>query len=92
MSKLLPVGAYVLVKDPGCRDSVTGEQIMKPCEYYAVIRGYDMGRTKYEVGVRFPGWGRWLFTKGGSWTFPAWCTEVTEEEVNHIPERPKEQA
>lgn len=92
MSKLLPVGTYVLVKDPGLRDPETGEQLMEPCEYYAVIRGYDMGHTKYEVGNRFPGWGRWLFAKGSGWEFPSWCTEVTEEEANHIPERPKEQA
>ena len=87
MSKLLPVGAYVLVSDLGCRDSEAGQQIIEPREYYAIVRGYDMGRTKYEIGRRFPGWGEWLFGAGNDWTFPAWCTEVTEEEAMRIPER-----
>lgn len=86
MSKLLPVGTYVLVRDPGLKTE-SGTRLMEPCECYAVIRGYDMGRTKYQVGKRFPGWGEWLFTQGGSWTFPSWCTEVTEEEATRIPER-----
>lgn len=86
MSKLLPVGTYVLVHDLGLKTEM-GQQLQEPHEYYAVIRGYDMGRTKYEVGRRFPGWGRWLFGAGNVWPFPSWCTEVTEEEANHIPER-----
>jgi hypothetical protein len=81
------VGTYVLVKDPGCRNSVTGEQIMNPREYYAVIRGYDMGRTKYKVGRRFMGWSEYLFSAANAWPFPSWCTEVTEGEANHVPER-----
>jgi hypothetical protein len=82
----LPVGAYVLVRDPGMTDN--GRQVIEPREFYAVVRGYDMGHTKYQIGKRLPGWGHWLFPQGGDWTFPAWCTEVTEEEANHIPERP----
>lgn len=85
MKTLLPVGTYVLVRDPGCRSSETGEQIMEPREYYAIVRGYDMGRTKYEVGRRFMGWSEWHFADGGHWSFPDWCTEVTEDEVMAIP-------
>lgn len=84
MSALLPVGTYVLVRDPGCRTE-TGVQILDPVEYYAVIVGYDMGRTKYEAGRRYGGWGEWLFLKGGDWPFPSWCTEVTEEEARRLP-------
>lgn len=86
MSKLLPVGTYVLVRDPGLK-SEWGQRLMEPGEYYAVIRDYDMGRTKYEVGRRFGGWDQWLFGAGNHWTFPSWCTEVTEEEANRTPER-----
>jgi hypothetical protein len=84
MSALLPVGTYVLVRDPGCFTE-TGVQIIDPTEYYAVIVGYDMGRTKYEVGRRYGGWGEWLFLKGGAWPFPSWCTAVTEEEARRLP-------
>lgn len=85
--KLLPIGTYVLVKDPGCRNTAYSvyedalEWLIEPREYYAIVVGYDMFRTKYEVGSRYPGWGHWLFSKGGDWPFPAWCTEVTEEEA-----------
>ena len=87
MSKLLPVGTHVLVKDPGCRNHITSEQYMGPLEYYAIVRGYDMGHTKYQVGKRCLGWSDWRFMDGGMWAFPAWCTEVTEDEAMRIPER-----
>lgn len=87
MSKLLPVGTYVLVKDPGVRDTVTGRQHVEPREYYAIVRGYDMWRSKYQVGRRFMGWSEWLFSDGGTWAFREWCTEVTEDEVMRIPGR-----
>lgn len=50
--------------------------------YVARIVGYDMGRTKYQLGRRFPGWGEWLFLDGGSWAFPGEVEEITEEEAN----------
>ena len=91
----LPVGTYVLVKDPGLfeLDRWTGKadptrRLMDPREFYAIVRGYDMGRSKYQVGSRFPGWGRWLFADGGEWVFPSWCTEVAEAEALVIPARP----
>lgn len=89
MTALLPVGTYVLVKDPGCRNTAYSgyevEWLIEPCEYYAVVVGYDMFRSKYEVGIRFGGWGEWLFGKGGYWPFPQWVTEVTEAEAKAIP-------
>lgn len=65
--ELLPVGTVVLVTEPA-----RGDDAARP-PYVAKIVGYDMGRTKYEIGVRFGGWGEWLFLEGGSWTFPSWC-------------------
>ncbi len=76
MSKLLPVGAYVRVTDLG--------EDARP-SYVAIVRGYDMGHTKYEVGRRFGGWGRWLFGAGNDWTFPSWCVEITEAEATALP-------
>lgn len=79
MAKLLPIGTYIRVVEPG-------EYARPP--YVGVIVGYDMGRTKYELGLRYGGWGEWLFLKGGSWTFPSWTTEITEAEAKLIPQRP----
>jgi hypothetical protein len=89
-SATLPVGTYVLVRDPGLfeLDRWTGRYAIDPREFYAIVRGYDMGHSKYQVGARLPGWGRWLFADGGRWVFPSWCTEVTEEEAMFIPGRP----
>lgn len=81
--KLLPVGTYVLVKQPEFTGT-DGRVICAAREYYAVVVGYDMWRSKYEVGSRYAGWGRWLFSDGGSWPFPGWVTEVTEEEARRI--------
>ena len=70
----LPVGAYVLVRDPDC-SSLTAEPAKRTPPgaswiraFYAIVRGYDMGRTKYRAGIRFPGWGRWLFADG-TWVY-----------------------
>ncbi len=76
MDKMLPIGTYV---------HVTEKHGERTEQYYAVVVGYDMGKTKYEVGKRYAGWGAWRFTSGGSWVFPREVTEVTETEATAIP-------
>ena len=85
VSRLLPVGAYVLVRDPGCYSHEDGREIFPPREYYGIVRGHSLGGDKYQVGNRFGGWGEWLFLKGGDWPFRSWCSEVTEEESTQLP-------
>jgi hypothetical protein len=72
----LPNGTYIRYTDHGR-------------ERYARIVGTDMFRSKYEVGDRYPGWGRWLFADGGSWVFLNEFEVVTEEEATAVP-APKE--
>lgn len=70
MRDLLSVGSYVLVSE-------RGQLARKP--YFARVRGYDLHRTKYEIGRRYAGWGLWLFAKGGEWAFPGWCVPVSKD-------------
>jgi hypothetical protein len=53
---LLPVGTVVQVTQS---DRV----------FVAKVVGYDMFRTKYQLGARFAGWNEWHFAKDGSWAF-----------------------
>lgn len=66
MPELLPVGTVVRVtRMPIVRLDGTTEQ--PPPPYTAIVRGYDMGRTKYRLGTEYlPG----EFTDGGDWAFP----------------------
>lgn len=66
----LPVGSFVRVTEPG-----------DVAPYFARIAGYDMFRTKYEVGRRFPGVSEWRFANGGTWVFPSWVQEVPVSEA-----------
>ena len=84
-AELLPVGTYVLVQDPGCWDTAQRRMILAPSAYYGRVVGYDVFRTKYELGTRYPGWGRFAFLRGGSWVAPSWCAEVTEREALTAP-------
>lgn len=84
MAKLLPIGTYVKVTDPGVRDEqgiVRGAKV-----YIGRVVGYDMGQTKYEIGARYFSWSDWYFMDGGSWAFPTRVEEITEAEAT---ERPK---
>lgn len=59
MAELIPVGSVVTVTDPTA-DGGT---------YRALVRGYDLGRTKYNLGAEYaPG----RFCDGGWWAFPSW--------------------
>jgi hypothetical protein len=71
---MLPVGAIVAVTEPGLDDN-------PPRTFVAKVIGYDLGRTKYELGARYAGWGRWLFGDGGVWAFPSQVRQITEEEA-----------
>ena len=83
--ELLPVGTYVLVQDPGCWDTAQRRMVVAPRAYYARVVGYDLFRSKYELGARWAGWGEWHFSECGSWAGPRWCTEVTEQEALTAP-------
>ena len=62
---LLPVGTIVEVTE-------RGPHARPP--YVGTVVGYDLFRSKYEIGARYGGWNQWLYLDGGSWAFP---TEVT---------------
>lgn len=49
--------------------------------YIGRIAGTDMGCSKYQVGVRYAGWGKWLFTDDGAWAFPREVTVISEAEA-----------
>jgi hypothetical protein len=72
MDDLLPVGTVVTVTEP--ETDVLDGRI-----YVAKVVGYDMGRTKYELGARYAGWSGWKFTDGGCWASPAWVTPCDED-------------
>lgn len=59
---LLPIGTVVSVQERG-PDART---------YTGRIAGYDIGHTKYHLGVRLSSGD---FTDGITWAFPAWCQE-----------------
>ncbi len=73
MSALLPVGTFVRVVEQ--YDGRT---------YIGKVVGYDLGRTKYSIGMRFPGWDRWLFAAGGSWAFLGEVEQISEEEATKV--------
>jgi hypothetical protein len=82
VSKLLPVGAYVLVRDPGCRD---GERvILEPREYVGHITGYSVFRDKYKISVHY---GRGLWAKSPDYAPTTWCEEITQEQALDTPRR-----
>jgi hypothetical protein len=69
MTGLLPVGTRILVRP------FDSEPQNAP--YFGIIRGYDMGRTKYRVSPRFAGWGEWLYSEEAyCWPFPSQCREI----------------
>ena len=71
MPDLLPVGTYVRVEEP--------DPPGRPDEgaiWWGKVVGYDMGRTKYEIGQEYlPG----AFMDGGSWAFPSWVHRASED-------------
>jgi hypothetical protein len=71
---MLTTGTYVQVTEP----AIAGNP---PRSYIGRVVGYDMGRTKYHIGARFPAWGEWRFANGGSWAFPSWVTEISKAEA-----------
>jgi hypothetical protein len=77
-SAMLTPGTYVRVS------RTRGGQPEAP--FIAKIVGTDMGRTKYEVGARFPGWGMWHFLDGGGWAFTGEVELITEAEAWAVPE------
>lgn len=78
VSSVLPLGAYVRVDTT----KPTADGGMEPETYIGIIRGYDLGRTKYNVGARFQTWGEWKFGDGGWWCFLSEATEITYEEAH----------
>lgn len=75
-SGLLPVGTTVKVTDVLPNDRYDADP--NPRTYIGRVVGYDMGGTKYQVGARYGGWGRWLYMDGGSWAFPTKVVEVPD--------------
>lgn len=66
MKELLPIGTLV---------QVTPFPTSEKRPYQAIVRGYDMGRTKYHLGDEYM---RGLFMeKGLSWAFPGQVKEIS---------------
>lgn len=76
MSDLLPIGAYVRFREYSHGFAATEERTR-----VGRVVGYDIGHSKYHLGARYPGWGKWLFAKNGTWVFPNTVEEITEEEA-----------
>jgi hypothetical protein len=72
MAELLPVGTIVRVTET--RDGF-GTVIS---EFVAKVVGYDISRTKYNLGVRYMGWSEYHFLDGGSWAFPREVEAIEE--------------
>jgi len=78
-SPMLAVGTYVIV-DESKTWSANAYRKPKP-PYVARITGTDLLRSKYEIGTRYAGWGRWLFLTGGGWASPRHITEISESQA-----------
>ncbi len=78
-SARLPDGTYVRVTERTCEETGPARA------FVGRIVGTDIGRTKYEVGGRYGGWGKWLFLKGGCWAFPGEVEEISEAEALAAP-------
>lgn len=60
--RLLPVGTEVMV---------TPEEVRNRPPYRAIVRGYDMGRTKYHLSAWVMGWSEGFYTgEAYCWAFP----------------------
>jgi hypothetical protein len=46
----------------------------------AKVVGYDIGGTKYELGLRYAGWDEWKWQDGGTWAFPSQVSVYSEEQ------------
>lgn len=80
MSRLLPIGTRILVT-PHPSDP-------RPEPYFAIIRGYDMGRTKYRVSPRFMGWSTYHYSdRAYRWPFPEQCREIEPGEDGDATDR-----
>jgi hypothetical protein len=80
-SEMLPTGTYVQVEEVLPE---TAHRVAR--SYIGRIVGTDMGRSKYQIGSRYGGWGEWLFLDGGSWAFPGHVTEISEAQALAAPE------
>jgi hypothetical protein len=69
VTELLPIGTIVNVMHPGATYSDV-----------AKVVGYDIGGTKYELGLRYAGWGEWKWQDGGTWAFPLHVSVYSEEQ------------
>jgi hypothetical protein len=78
----IPDGSYVRV----CERLPEGAA-REPRHFVGKVVGTDMGRTKYQIGARYGGWGEWLFADGGSWAFPGEVAVISEAEALAVEEQ-----
>lgn len=93
MSTLLPVGTYVRVAEriPNAAPFVQSDLAAIGADgpgqtqtYVGKVVGYDIGHSKCELGMRYGGWGGWLFCDGGTWVFPRQVEEISEAEALQV--------
>lgn len=76
MTALLAVGTIVQVTERG--------PWPKERVYVARVVGYDLGHTKYHLGMRYMGWSDWRYADGGSWSSPRETEELAEADQPSI--------
>lgn len=82
-SPRIPDGTYVRVYER------RPENATRPARsYIGRVVGTDMAGSKYQVGERYGGWGRWHFADGGRWAFPREVSVIDEEEALQAGEAP----
>jgi hypothetical protein len=83
---MLAPGTYVRVRERAVVDRQTGAEIRPASTYVGKVVGTDMGRSKYHVGRRYPGWGEWCFhDEGGSWAFIGEVEVIDEADARRVP-------
>lgn len=83
-SPMLAPGTYVRVVRGDLYDEHRTRVVIPRRTFIARVVGTDQGRSKYQVGERIGGWGRWLFADGGEWAFISQVTEISADEALEI--------
>jgi len=85
VAELLPVGTVVRVTErrveqrPFMQPDALGGEYVRTRTYVAKVVGYDLGRTKYNLGIRYATHPPLYVDEGGWWAFPGEVEPYEEE-------------
>lgn len=82
-SQMLPEGTYVLVDES---TNWSENAYRPPRTFIGRVVGTDVYGSKYHIGARHGGGGKWLFLEGGSWAFPVHVVAISEADALAAPE------